>query len=318
MIQYDPYKTSYGSLLNTVKVTKELQRYLITTPLYNLNYEFVTNDTISLVIITGCNQDEKDLPIWDMPLIIEDIKGNKHICIDLRKYLKPLSSQPLMLKDAFKDKAACMFMISSSIFMADIIANEFGEYRKYFNTISLAYGFLISYIVNNVITLNPLEKLNVEIMTSYLANLMLSPSSKDDEYIPSIVARLSSAKFSVISNKKYIEEIIKKYIPNKIISVTDVVNGIKLVLPDEKAALITDGIITSGLSNIWYGPGNNETLLISLECIGLWIGLIYSAMGDQTYKKTRLSTILDKYSRNLHSSDFVKSMDLIIESKTIK
>lgn len=318
MIQYDPYSTSYGSILNTDKVKKELQKYLITTPLRNLNYEYITNKDIKLVIITGCVLEEKELPIWDMPLLIEDIKGNKHICVDLRKYVKTVDQQPLKVSEIFKDKSACTFILSAALFMADLAADEFAEYRKHFNTITLAYSFLISYLVDVVIKLNPVEKVETEIMIAYLANLMLSPSPKDEEYVPAIIARLSTAKFSLPVNKKTIENVVKLYVPNKVVTIKDLVNGIKMTLPQEKGDLITDGILINTMSNIWYGPGSNETLLMGAECMGIWMALVYSALSDQTYKRSRLATILDKFSRNLNSKDFVKAMDLVIENKIIK
>ena len=76
MVNIDPYLTSYGRLINIENLKKELLKYVITND-SNLNYEYATEDQSKLVFITGYNSEEKELPLFEHPIIIKDMKNNR-------------------------------------------------------------------------------------------------------------------------------------------------------------------------------------------------------------------------------------------------
>lgn len=317
MIIVDPYSTSYGRLLNKDRITKELTKFLITTQHRNLNYEFSNGENNDIFYIIGLDQNEQDLPIFNQPMVFTDMKNFIHIAVDLRKYVKPVKEQPLNLEEIYKDAASCKFLINSSLIMSDFLGENYGDYKKVTVSVTMAYAILVSHIVDMIIKLNPLEKYDVEIAAAYFANLLLIPSLKIEEYRDAIIARLSNARFSLPANKKHIASVIENLEQNEInYSIDGLIRIIQSVLPEEKSDLLNESIFLNMLSNLWFGPGTNETIVMALESMPLWIALVYCCVDDVTYKRSKLSTIFDKYSKNIDSKEFVKSMELIIKNKT--
>lgn len=319
MILTDPYQTSLGKLIDTDKVIKEIQRYLITTKNYNLNYEYMatssSSDNVRLVFITGCDEDEKELPVWSYPLVFEDMKKTQTIAVDLRKFTKDLKNQPLTLESVMRDEGSSKFLINTALIMADFITENFGAYRPVYNNVTIAYGMLISYLVTSCVALNPIEHLDVELAATYFANLLLTPGTEYLDYRDAIIARMSNSKFSLPITKKSIAALLDKIEAVDDLTIAGLIRTIQYVLPEEKKGLITDNLLISLLGNMWYGNGVNDALVIGLEYMPLWIALCYTALGDKTYKRARLSTVLEKSNRHIGVKDFLKVMDLVMKEK---
>lgn len=318
MICLDPYKTSYGKLLNVSKAEAELKKYIITSTNKNLNYEYQCNPTSRLVIITGATPEEKEMTIFNHPIMFKDIKDNDVIAIDIRKYVKPHNDYVTSISEIVKDKAGVNYLINSALIIADFHNEDFGEYRKLYESITASYALFVSYVVNFLVPLNPLEKVYVETAACYYANVMLTPGTIEDipEYNGAIAARISHTRLSLPVIRKTIDELIPK-IPLDYISVATLINIIKSVLPEEKEELINETAFINHLSNMWYGPGGNEALIIALDNIAVWISLVYSCLSDTTYKKSRFSNILEKHSKNINSKETIRTLELIFKSKTI-
>lgn len=315
MIILNPYETTYGKMLNIDKVIKPLSIYY-TSSGKNLNYECVSNK--NLVFITGYNKEEESLPMFNHPLIFEDYKGDKHVAVDLRKYVKTISEQPLNIFDIVKDKSAITNLMYNAIVISDLLEENYSEYKLLFNNITTAYSFFISYLVDIIVKLNPLEKLDVELASMFSANVMLIPDSKDktDDYLDIITARMSQCKLSIPYSKKAVEQIIAQ-INNYNNTFDAVVSNIKTVLPIEKANLINTQVLAGLMSNIWFGPGAEESLIISLESMPMWLCVVYSAISDNTYKRSRLTSILDKHSRQINAKEFSKNLELLMKEKIL-
>ena len=315
MIISDPYSTSYGKLINKERVTKELTKYLISTS-DSRNYEFKNSTDCRLLFITGCNPDEKDLQIFNQPLVFKNMKNEYYVAVDLRKYVRQNDKEFIYLQDEFKDKAGCKFLTVAACFISDFVSEEFGAYRPVYKGVTAAYAMFISYLVDNVIKLNPAEKIALEINVMWFANLLLIPSAKKSEYHDSIIAKISNTKLSIPTNRKMVANVLEgKESMDLELSVEGLITLIKASLPDEKKELITEGVLLNMLANVWCGPGGNETIIMALECMPLWIALVYTCCEDLTYKRTKLSTIFEKYSKSIENKDLVKTLDLVMKEK---
>lgn len=321
MILADPYQTSIGKLVSNEKLIKELQKYIVATKNYNLNYEYLPpkgRDDIQLVFITGCDEDEKELPVWNYPIVFENLKKNPVVAVDLRKFVKNDKGQPLKLHDVMRDQGASNFLINTALIISDFIAEHVGDYRNSFSSIAGSYGMFVSYLVNSIVALNPVEHLDVELAAAYFANLMLTPGNEYKEYRDSIIARMSNSKFTLPVTKRSVTATLERVADYDDLTLTNLVNTIKDVMSEEKRGLITEQLLINMTANMWYGNGTNDVLVYAFECMPLWIALSYTALGDKTYKRARLSTILDKFNKQIGVKDYVKNMDLLLKEKMME
>lgn len=316
MIISDPYLTTYGKLFNKEKIVKDIQKYLISIGRTDLSYEYNTGNEIKLVIITGCTKDEQELAIFNYPIVMKDIKNNTIIAIDLKKYVKDTNDYPINVSDIFKDKSSCEIYINMAIIMSEFLTENFATYRKLYSNIAGAYSSFLTYLIATAIPLSIAEKLDVEIAMNYYANLLLTPGNKYEDYKDSIIARMSNSKFSLPVNRKIIQPVVDKLPLEQIeLNITTIIDIIHSVLPPEKSSLINEKIIISLLGNMWYGINASDLLLIGLESMPIWITVIYYALSDNTYKRTKFTNILEKNSKVIEGKELVKALEVHLKTK---
>lgn len=316
----DPYLTTYGKALNIAKITQSVKEYLVKTNLTNLNYEYMQYEECKVVFITGCNELEKEIPPFNNPLILEDIKGQMKVAVDVRKYLTKLDDQPLDLRKVSKDIGNLDFCAYRAIVTAGLICGYFGFYKKYSRSLATAYAFFISYIVDSIVKLNPAEKVNVEIAAGYflLQNFVPAEEYNDrtnQELIyNNIVANLSRLKISYPVNAKYVEELTSRFLDIEYNGTIDnLLEYIIASLDSEKVHLLNKNIFISLLNHMWYGHGSSETIIIGLEHLPTWVALVYSGLSNTVFKKSRFAMILSKYGSKIDINTYIKEFQRDME-----
>lgn len=314
MVNVDPYLTTYGKLINVENIKKELVKYIISNSDY-LGYEYTTDSDIKMIFITGYNEEERNLPLFEHPIIVNDVRNTPIVCLDVRKYVRQHKEQAENIRDIAKDTSSLHFILIRAVATADFINNDFGLYRPVYKNYTVGYSLLISSIVNGIVGLNPVEKLNVELAVGFHFNTLITDSDVNGRD-GSIIARLEQCKFSLPSTKKHIMSVIE-HLDSSDRTIVGLVNKIMKALPEEKSVLITQGVLVNMLANIWYGAGTSETTLMSLENVPTWIALMYSATVDKTYKRSRLASILDMSSRKINVEEVDKFITNYLKSKVI-
>ena len=312
MIYINPYDTNYGKLLDITNIKKELIRFEILRKNDNLNYEIPNGENHKYLLITGKDQDEIDLPIWTQPLVFQNIEKENIIAVDLRKYVK--KDIDINLLDSVKDKNNFDYLILESLIIGDFIEGNYGIFNNIIKNITLGFSTVIANIINSIVSLDPVEKTNVEIITAIYANMLLVEGDGRD-YIDGILARVSKTKFTIPISHKYIEKLVN--LPELDLyasTYVGLVNNIKIIL-DAKASLIDETILLNAISNIWYGHGSSESVMIATEHMPTWITLMYTSLNNKSYKKTRLAMLLEKNKRNIKPDDVIKYIELYLKDK---
>lgn len=309
----DPYETSYGKLINKARLIKEVRDYVLTSS-NPLNYEYKTNNDSEIAFITGCIKEEENLPLFDHPLIFKNIKDTDVVAVDLRKFLKNEKEQPLELQSIVRDGAGYSFSVLRGLLTADFLAHEYGNLRQCYGSISMALAHLVSSLIDHTIKLNPEEKLYVEVGVAFYANLLFIDAKDFDDLKPNLIARVSNFRYSLAVTKTIVNKILEN-VGNVDQDINGLLTVIKQVLPEEKSTLVNDTVLVNLLSNVWYGPGGTETVVIGLEHMPTWIAVVFVSLAEMSYKRSRLSTTFNKYSKSIDPKDFVKNIENYIKEK---
>jgi hypothetical protein len=311
-----PYATSYGKLLNITAIEKELFKYMASNSGANLNYEFSTSNDVEIVIITGYNDEEKDLGVWDHPIVMKNHKDQDVVVIDLRKYVSVNKEQPMNIMDVAKDKNVVEFLVLRALLTADFACGEYGRLRNIFKSISSGYASIVANVTNSIVILSPLEMVYVEIAAAYHASILFIEEDDIKSSLGNIEARLSNMKFSLPINKKVIASLMEK-MQYEDRTIVGLVKNIQSVLPPEKQPLINNDAMVNMVSNIWYGPSGTETVIMALEHMPTWVALLYTSIVNKTYKRTRLATVIAKASRQINVNEFEKGISLYLKEHTL-
>lgn len=316
MLRKSPYDTTYGEMINTSKIVKELVKYIGYTTNKNLNYEYENTDGTNVVFILGVDEDEKNLPLWEHPLVFNDINNRNTIAVDLRKFVRKIDEQPLTIGEVTKDSSSVHFLVARTLLTMDYCDGNFGFFRAFNKPTAASFSFVLSYMINTIVGLNPVEKVHVEIALAHYINMLMSDSEQKEDIVHAVVAKISNMKLSVPVNKKSIEAVMGK-IEHNVNDIDDLMANVKAVLPDEKKELVDTNTLVNVISNIWYGPGNSETVVMGLEHLPTWIALTYVNVADKSFKRTRLATMLDKHSRQMDAKQFEKDFSNYMKERTM-
>lgn len=311
----DTYETSYGKVINKSRYIKEVQEY-ITRSDTPLDYEYIQDGDVRLVIITGYSREEKDITLFEHPLVFKDLRDKDVVAVDVRKYVKNDrdEEQPSTIAEITKDKAGLEYTLLRGLLTIDFLKHEYGNLRQLYPSISSGYAIVLAKLLNIYVKLNPEELVAVEIACA-LFNSSLFVDFKDlNEVLPNLVARLCTFKYSIPMTRVAITRIAEPIVINGQ-TLEDLIDVIKQVLPEEKANLVNDSVIVNLMSNMWYGPGGNESLLIALEHLPTWIAVEYVSLAHNSYKKARLSQMLNSASKQVDSKGFVKEIELYLKEK---
>jgi len=307
----NPYKTSFGSLINIEPVEEAIVKALVHSS-GNLNYEYACEDEGTLSFITGKDEYEKELPVWTHPITLKDHKGNENTVIDLRSYVKPTESFT-NLSDIVKNKSGYNFTVLRALLTYQYQNGNYGVMRTDEKTIVNAFSYWIADSLNSGIMLNPIEKLGVEIAAAHFYLAMLSREGEIDNDL--ILNKISKLKLSIPINLKTVISNTKDF-KTDLKTIDDLVENIKIAIGGAKTGMVDTNILVNVISNSWFGPGGSETIIISIENPATWISMLYSAANDNTYKRTRLATIVNKYKSKLKLKDFIKNTTNFIESSS--
>jgi hypothetical protein len=293
----DPYITNYGSLINTKKIKDMLQTYIVKER--GLGYEYSFNNRV--IYITGKNTEEKDIPVFEHPLILETIKGNKLVVIDMRLSLKNVDEYISSMEDFVKDEFMFKMNIIRAYFTSSMLNDEYGIMRPISNSVALSFSRWISTNIYNFISIDPLEKIKIEtiLMHYILTNSVKGEVTERD--INDLAMKISKNR-GFMNHKDTVA--LLESLNNNPKDVNDLIENIHTLDLNGKEKFINTNSIIDSLLNNWIGINASDLVVISLEHIPTFIGLMYVASNSKSFKKAKLSLILDKNSRALNIKDF--------------
>jgi len=304
----DPYETMVGKIVNT-DIEENLNRFLIDTPNKILNYEYRSmNDTI-YVFITGCNDYEKELPVFKHPIMITDsIKNRKHLFMDIRQFVNVRNvNRILNISDVLRDKSNFNILLVRGIYQ-DILDKNPNYITTYTDAIVGSITSMISSVMNMGLVLNPQEVLDLNItIMHYLLHMLDS----DVESIPVKIYRLSVIKGDI----DYIREIISRLdVP---IDVDGLANNISKCSKSVKLLNINSDLIYGLTRGMFYCDNNVELLAMMLEHPPTMVSMLFNAYDDRMYSKSRLTTILINNKRKIPIELFVKRVSNEVNDRKI-
>jgi len=310
----NPYDTSFGSMINRGPIVKGLTKYLVEAD-KNLNYEYSNADDCRLVFITGYNDDEKELPLWEHPILFQDHKGNDIVAVDMRKYIK-IQGEFNTLQSIVKDKGGYEYMLLRAMIMSDMQSEVYGSFTILSKNIALAYSYWLSDSINSVVLLNPLEKSRLEVIIMHFANMLMVNGDIDSSAVETSKVKISKSKISIPMNVKAVGEIID-LLKHDVSEIDDLVANIKAGLNSPKSDMIDSNTLVNMLASSWFGPGGSESVMMGIESMPTWIAMLYSSSSNKSYKRSRLATILEKHGRKIDLKELNKAMELYIKDRTL-
>lgn len=315
----NPYATSYGRLINTDKLKKELINYTATLDT-GINYGYIL-EKYNIYFILGLNEKEKDITVFNHPFFFSNHKGQYSLAVDLRQYAKAdLYKERIRpdditkLIDVLRNPVDAQFVINRAMLCGMVATEQTGTVRSSYKALMVSFALFVSTIMNNIVNLGVRERLIVEVFSAfYLYSLLTAKGSFSLDELKEVVSnQLDRTKLYVAINKSQVFEILEP-LDKEITNFAELVQVIKTYLPEGQASLIDVKVFNSLIGNMWMGPGGNELLYIALENVGTWMTIFYYSLEELTYKKTRIMEMIKKFGLKSLSADSKKNFDIFLK-----
>lgn len=316
----DVYETTYGKFFNVSKIKNELEKYIIANRNIDLSYNYnLKSNTAKLAFITNEHDNANSIPIFDHPIIIEDIDKSKVIVSDLRKYVKA-NNEPIAIESInnvltemyAKDKNAVDFIINRAIFTGMLLIEDYSVYSNYYNSIITSYaGFISSVITKSIVQLDADKIMRVHIVAGIFTGLLMKNLDKNnpENDIDMFIGRFKNSALGRSIKDSTIKEVLDiMHIENGTFS--ELVENIQAAVGADYGSVITKEAVCNKLNNLWYGPGGTNTMLMGLEHIPTWFSLCIAVANSKVYDKSRFSLILDRYKNVAKFNEIEEKIEL--------
>lgn len=309
---FDPYKTTYGKLVNINTTVDHLKRYINTVNLDELEYEYPSTGKARVIYITGYNPEEKELPVFDHPIYIKTLKGVDVLVTDLRRYVNTGDQLAGKLSDITRDSNSVGFCVTRALLTMEFRLGNVGAHRIIYKPAASAMGVWISGMVSTIVGLDPGEAFDVETVVTIYANTLFYPEDELVRAKENIAGRVLSSKHVYALDRKRVAALLAGYDYEVTNGMEGLLKNITKVLPESKSRYITVDSLIGAMGNVWYGPGGTETPIIALEDMPTWITILFSVITNRSYSKSRIGMLLNKHKRVIDSKAIDKHISNFI------
>ncbi len=309
----NPYDTNIGKHVNTKKLEIVLTEFLIKgSDVKNLNYEYIIDTEIEVVFITGKNEEERELPIWNHPLLINDFRGRDKIFIDLRTFVRiPKDGEVKDLSMIVNNHLGFNFTIIKLVYML-LLNKDKTSLTNIHDTVAIGFTKWLTVTLKSSLTLDIESVVKLEIVTMFYILCLLTDEELTERTVENIYFKISKLIKVVRGNMKYVKDTCEGININP----KDAVDLVENIVTAVDSPLIKDlntGVLYNILGNTWNGVNPSENIIMSLEHIPTLIAVLSTSIESKSLKHSRLANILNDNKRILGSDNFVKYVDLTVK-----
>lgn len=313
----NPYKTNLGLHMNTKNLEFTLSEFLIKgSDTRNLNYEYIIDSDVELIFITGKNDEEQSLPIWNHPLFITDFRGRNKIFIDVRPYVRVGKGSEIMnLSDVISNKLGFFFTIVRVIYMV-LLFKDKDSIRNINDSIAVAFSKWISISIKGALRIDIEDMLKLEIVTLHYILCILADEEINENKIENIKFKITRIHKNLKNGMKFIDDVISKININPKNAV-DLADNIKNGTDSPLLKNFNTGVLYNIIGSTWNGVNSSENIAMSMEHIPTLIAIISSSLESKALKHSRISNILNDNKRVIGNENLIKVINNTIKENNI-
>lgn len=326
MFKVDIKNTTIGKVKDEKNLKKALEFYLVANSNNSLFRDVIM--PVRTLFISGILPGEKDIPMFSLPVIINNIKKEDVLVLDLRSVLKGKltidEARDMNIKDLIKNETDYTFKIIRAVLMGDVMSGDYLRLNTISDDLANSFAIWVSSIITSNYGLVMSEQIYLKIALLYHYYALISKVDIDKTNIRKIAANIVK-HFANTIDLKFVEDTLEcledsfdRMNPKTGYAM---VENIKIIFANngdksDKLSNMSDIALLQMLLNSWFGDNSNETVALSLEHPPTFAAMCYLALNNNSYKMNRLATILD--SRLKNKKPFADNLKNILKSTNYK
>ena len=308
----DIYTGTNGVFFDKDKLVYKLSEYIINSG-ENLNYEIIENRT-KVVIITGKNELEKDLPFWNHPVVFE-VKRETTVAIDLRPYMKSKLDDIITVREHLQDKYNGTLQLYRLVFTKLILDNELHWLVYVRQQLAEALASIVSTSIALILYDRSINDIVKIVSKLQLFSLTIFDKDLEDVKLDEIVSKLPRDDLKELVKGDLQELYAKlqfKYGSGELVlpttTIGSLVTNIQALVPNDRAKGLTPDILLQPLSRGFYSLNSKELALGMLEDLPTLISVLVMVIKEGINAKSNFRKIIDSNKRNINPKELSKQL----------
>jgi len=306
------YDGTVGVFFDKDKLEQELRRYLVNVG-DTLSYEVKTGET-GVIIITGRNNEEKNIIPFEHPFVFTDVRGRRYVAIDLRAFMKSNLDDMINVTEKLNDKYNGKLQLMRTIFTRLMLDGELDWFRVTRNLIITNFGILLKQFTH-LITFDKQLSDRVE----YIAKLHEATLDDDNEIsLEQAVERLPSKDIANLKHGKEkdllsllikLEQLGKFKLPSRTLG--GLVKNIQAVVDNNRAAGLSPDLYTQVLSRSFYSFNSTALAIAMIEHLPTFISVYTMVTTEGINSKSNFRKILNSFKAVLKPKELSETFNRV-------
>lgn len=308
MIIKQPYEFRSLKWVDTKDTANAINRYIVSDYSYNQANQllalrdFEGDSTLKPVLLYGLTTVEKDVPIFNHPLVNEK---NHWIALDLRQCLTvEQSTGELRVRNEGEYQLLVQRFIMSGMWA---VGKQSAIYA--FRFPHLVFGEFVSTSLANKFGLHMGDQIRLKVLAQmYYASLFVEQLTDDD--LDKLRIRLAG---EVLSDDIFDDVFKERDLMSDLDSFGQACYN---VTGNVRLKNLDYNVLVTVFANTWFGLNAKEMVLLALNHPPTWCALVYTCLTQNSFKNAGLTKIVEKRNKKDAGKDYLN--ELVYHTKTYK
>lgn len=311
----DLYSGTLGTFFNKDEVVFKLNTLISNTP-GSLSYE-ILEDRTKVVIITGADENENEIPSFQHPIIFNTVRGGQAVAVDMRPFMKANLANMISIREKLQDKYNGMFMLYRLILTKLLLDGERYWLGALHNPTMLSFSSILKTLVS-VLLFDESVKEPIEVASKlHFVSMDMNEEVKDKTKIIELLPRDDVTK------------ILKgdlSYIYNKILdgsfvlpstTIGSLTTNIREAINNKRAEGITPDLLIQTISRGFYSLDSRDIAIAITEDKPTLAALLYMVITESINNKSTFKKVIHNNSRFIKPKEFEKTFLKVINEQFI-
>ena len=308
MIIKQPYDFRSLQWIDTKETVNAINRYIVSDYAYSGADQFLHlrpfegDGQIKPVILYGLTDTEKDVPIFNHPLLNEK---NNWMALDLRQCLT-LEKETGELR--VRNEAEYQMLVQRFILSGMWVTGKQSAVYA-FKFPHFVYGDFVSTSLTNKFGLHAGDQIRLKVLAEmYYASQFVEQLT--DEDLDKLRVRLKS-------------EVLVEDLLDEVFELRDLMGNLDdfgeacyRVTSNIRLKNLDYNVLVTVFANTWFGLNAKEMVLLALQHPPTWCALVYACLTQRSFRNAGLAKIVEKRDKKDAGKDFLN--ELVYHTKTYK
>jgi len=313
------YEGTLGSFQDLDKLETELNKYLAKNN-ENLSYE-VKENRVKVIIITGKNEDEQDISLFQHPFIFNTVRGDEAIALDMRPFMKHKLDDMVSISDKLQDKYNGMLQLQRLVF-TKLIMDDDVDWLPYIKPqLTEAFSSIIA-------TTTSMMVFDRELVGAVSIVAKLHILSMDDEdklnKLTDYITRLNRKDINELTHGDlkdlygYLSLAFERgelILPSR--SIGSLTKNVKTSIMTGRGEGLTSDLYVQTLSRGFFSLDSKNLAIGIVEHLPTFMAVIINVMLEGVNSKSTFRKILEGNKRNVKGKELATQLKEVFENELV-